>query len=144
MDAASHEPGMKVIPISVVKPNRSKHWRHTPGEESRGFIQPHALDELWFHTGTVCNLACPFCLEGSKPGDDRLQMLRFSDAQPFIKEALDLGVKQFSFTGGEPFVNKDIVRILDYALMYRPCLVLTNATQPLMKRLRQLESLRDR
>jgi molybdenum cofactor biosynthesis enzyme MoaA len=135
---------MKVIPISVEKLNRSQHWRHTPDDEPGGFIQPHALDELWFHTGTACNLACPFCLEGSKPGDDRLQMLRFDDAQPLMEEALSLGVKQFSFTGGEPFINKDIVRILDYALLHRPCLVLTNATKPLMKRLRQLELLRDR
>ena len=134
---------MKVIPISVGKPDRSTYWR-TPGDESRGFIQPHTLDELWFHTGTACNLACPFCLEGSKPGDDRLQILRFDDAQPFMDEALDLGVKQFSFTGGEPFINQDIVRILDYALLYRPCLVLTNATKPLIKRLKQLESLCDR
>lgn len=135
---------MKVIPISVGKPDRFKHWRCTTDDESRGFIQPHALDELWFHTGTACNLSCPFCLEGSKPGDDRLQILRFDDAQPFMDEALDLGVKQFSFTGGEPFINKDIVRILDYALLHRPCLVLTNATKPLIKRLKQLESLCDR
>ena len=40
----------------------------TPDGEPRGYIQPHALRELWFHTGTACNLSCPFCLEGSKPG----------------------------------------------------------------------------
>ncbi|MDN5935254.1 MAG: radical SAM protein [Nitrosospira sp.] len=134
---------MKVIPISVQRSGHFEHRRGIPRDESRGFIQPHALDELWFHTGTACNLACPFCLEGSKPGDDRLQRLRFDDAKPFINEALDLGVKQFSFTGGEPFINKDIVRILEYALQYRPCLVLTNATEPLSRRLKQLESLRD-
>ena len=39
--------------------------------QPRGYIQPGALRELWFHTGTACNLACPFCLEGSRPGDDR-------------------------------------------------------------------------
>jgi molybdenum cofactor biosynthesis enzyme MoaA len=99
---------------------------------------------LWFHTGTACNLACPFCLEGSKPGDDRLQLLRFLDAVPFIDEAFTLGVKQFSFTGGEPFINKDIIRILDYALQYKPCLVLTNATEPLVRRLGQLKPLRNR
>lgn len=135
---------MKVIPTSAGQPGRSDHWRRTPGGEPRGFIRPQALDELWFHTGTACNLACPFCLEGSKPGDDRLQLLRFDDAIPFVDEALDLGVKQFSFTGGEPFINKDIVGILDYASMHRPCLVLTNATEPLIKRLQQLEPLRSR
>jgi molybdenum cofactor biosynthesis enzyme MoaA len=122
---------------------RSKDWLLTRSGEPRGVIQAHALDELWFHTGTACNLSCPFCLEGSKPGDDRLQLLRFEDATPYIDEALSLGVKQFSFTGGEPFVNKDIIRILDYALRHRPCLVLTNATEPLIKRLKHLKPLRN-
>ncbi|MDR4652576.1 MAG: radical SAM protein [Nitrosomonas sp.] len=122
---------------------RSSSWYRTPEGLPRGFIHTHALDELWFHTGTACNLACPFCLEGSKPGDNRLQLMRFDDAGPYIDEALMLGVKQFSFTGGEPFINRDIIRLLDYALRHRPCLVLTNATEPLMKRIRQLEPLRD-
>jgi len=43
-------------------------WTHTTEGEPRGYIDPQALKELWFHTGTACNLACPFCLEGSKPG----------------------------------------------------------------------------
>ncbi len=123
---------------------RSELWHVTPDGKPRGFIHSHALEELWFHTGTACNLSCPFCLEGSKPGDDRLQLMRFDDAKPFIDEALTLDVKQFSFTGGEPFVNKDFVRILEYALERRPCMVLTNATEPLLKRLAQLEPLRDR
>lgn len=120
---------------------RSEDWYQTPQGERRGFIESHKLEEVWFHTGTACNLACPFCLEGSKPGDSRLQQIRFADVAPFINEALTLGVQQFSFTGGEPFVNKDFVRILATALSYRPCLVLTNATAPLIKRLYQLESL---
>lgn len=127
-----------------VSPVRSKLWDQTPDGSPRGFIQSYALDELWLHTGTACNLACSFCLEGSKPGDNRLQLMRFDDAKSYIDEALTLGVKQFSFTGGEPFINKDMVRILDYALQHRPCLVLTNATEPLIKRLKQLIPLLDR
>lgn len=120
---------------------RSSEWHMTTEGNPRGFIYTHALDELWFHTGTACNLSCPFCLEGSKPGDNRLQLMRIEDVRPYIDEALTLGVKQFSFTGGEPFINKDIVHILDYALRHRPCLVLTNATEPLIKRVSQLEPL---
>ncbi|UJP05644.1 MAG: radical SAM protein [Nitrosomonas sp.] len=130
-----------ILPVTDKQRTRSRLWYVTPDHKPRGFIQSHALEELWFHTGTACNLACAFCLEGSKPGDDRLNLLRFHDAKPFIDEALHLHVKQFSFTGGEPFVNKDLIRILDYALQYRPCMVLTNATEPLLKRLLQLESL---
>src|SRR5690606_4975431 len=131
------------MPPADEQRTRSRLWYVTTDDKPRGFIQSYALDELWFHTGTACNLACPFCLEGSKPGDNRLQLMRFDDAGPYIDEALTLGVKQFSFTGGEPFINRDIIRLLDYALRHRPCLVLTNATEPLMKRIRQLEPLRD-
>lgn len=131
-----------IAPPPSEQHTRSRMWYVTIDGKPRGFIHSHVLEELWFHTGTACNLACPFCLEGSKPGDGRLQLMRFDDAQPFIDEALTLGVKQFSFTGGEPFINKDMVSILDYALQHRPCMVLTNATEPLIKRLPQLELLR--
>ena len=119
-------------------------WRFTPRGEPRGYVQPHALTELWFHTGTACNLECPFCLEGSKPGDNRLQRVRFDEVRPWIDEALELGVRQLSFTGGEPFLVKDFVRILDYALQRAPCLVLTNGVDAVTKRLAKLAPLRAR
>lgn len=118
-------------------------WTHTSEGEPRGYIQPHVLDELWFHTGTACNLACPFCLEGSKPGDNRLGRVTLADVQPFIDEAVSLGVRQFSFTGGEPFIVRDFVNILRYASSHRPCLILTNGTEPVLKRLHQIETLHD-
>ncbi len=119
-------------------------WTTTPLGDPRGYIQPHALKELWFHTGTACNLACPFCLEGSKPGDRRLGRVTLADVQPFIDEAIALGVTQLSFTGGEPFIVKDFVRILDYALQRAPCLVLTNGVDAVTKRLKALLPLKAR
>jgi MoaA/NifB/PqqE/SkfB family radical SAM enzyme len=106
-----------------------------------GYIQPKLLKELWFHTGTVCNQRCPFFLEGSQPGSNRLNAMTLADVKPFIDEALALGTEQFSFTGGEPFVIPDMVAILDYALDFNPCLVLTNATEPLLNRLHQVAPL---
>lgn len=106
-----------------------------------GWIQPHALDELWFHTGTACNLDCPFCLEGSRPGDNRLQRITLADVRPLVDAAVKLDVRQFSFTGGEPFVVKDMVAILEYAASFRPCLVLTNGTAPVVRRLTQIRRL---
>ncbi len=110
--------------------------------EPRGSIQPQQLTELWFHTGTICNLSCPFCLEGSKPGDRRLNAIVLEDIRPVMQEALTLGVKKFSFTGGEPFVIPEIFKILDYALKLKPCLVLTNATDPLIMRFQNLVKLK--
>lgn len=125
------------------KADRGPDWELTPAGERRGYIDPHALDELWFHTGTACNLACPFCLEGSVPGDTRLDRITLADAKPLIDEAMQIGVRQFSFTGGEPFIVKDFVNILDYAAGLRPCLVLTNGTDPVLKRLHHIDRLRD-
>lgn len=125
-------------------PNQhSDDWYKTPTGESRGYIIPHALDELWFHTGTRCNLECGFCLEGSSPDSKRLQGPKFEEVKPHIDQALALGVKQFSFTGGEPFLLKDIIDILAYASQHRPCMVLTNGTAPLIKRFEALKALAD-
>jgi molybdenum cofactor biosynthesis enzyme MoaA len=124
--------------LSEQQPDRAE----TSVGEPRGYIQPHALDELWFHTGTACNLDCPFCLEGSKPGDGRLDRITLDDVRPWIAEAVGLGVRQLSFTGGEPFVAKEFVEILSLAADSRPCLVLTNGTDPLLKRLPEVEILR--
>ncbi len=118
-------------------------WLQTNTGEPRGYIDPHALSELWFHTGTACNLACPFCLEGSSPGDNRLNRITLEDVEPLMREAVGLGVEQFSFTGGEPFIVKDFVNILRFASRLKPCLVLTNGTDPLLKRLHQVATLID-
>ncbi len=115
--------------------------RSDPAEVAVGYIDPGPLAELWFHTGTACNLACPFCLEGSKPGDNRLGRITLEDVKPWMKEAKALGVRQFSFTGGEPFIVRDFVRILDFALRRNPCLVLTNGTEPVLRRLPAIETL---
>ncbi len=132
-----------IDPMTLHHPSETG-WRHTPEGDPRGYIQPQTLTELWFHTGTACNLSCPFCLEGSKPGDHRLEQISFDEVRPFIDEALGLGVEQFSFTGGEPFINKDLLQILGHALKHRPCMVLTNGTRPAAKRIPELLALRGR
>jgi uncharacterized Fe-S cluster-containing radical SAM superfamily protein len=127
---------------TTVQPRTGRDWTHTPTGEPRGYIQPTRLTELWFHTGTTCNLRCPFCLEGSKPGDNRIEPLTLEDVRPIIREAVAMGVEQFSFTGGEPFVIPDFLAILRHALAYRPCLVLTNGTEPLLNRFADVLTLR--
>lgn len=100
------------------------------------------LRELWLHTGTACNLSCPFCHEGSKPGDQRLQALTLEEIRPLLLQAAAQGVERFAFTGGEPLILRDIQAILSFALQLRPVLVLTNGTAPFIRRAHQLEILR--
>ncbi len=117
-------------------------WLYTAKGENRGFIQPQRLSELWFHTGSNCNLHCPFCFEGSAPGDKRLAAPTLEDVYPFLEEAKELGVQKLGYTGGEPFVNKSFIDILDASLDIAPCLVLTNGTAPLRKALPRLAAFR--
>lgn len=124
--------------VPLLSPRHSDSWTHTRGGDARGYIDADKLQELWIHTGTACNLACPFCLEGSKPGDTRLPAMSLAMLKPFIDEAVDMGVQQLSFTGGEPFVIRDFVSILDYASQHKPCFVLTNGTRVLTQRAHQL------
>lgn len=119
----------------------TENWFKTPDGDSRGYIESDRLRELWFHTGTACNLQCSFCLEGSGPGDTRLELVKFADVKPLIDESLTLGVEQFSFTGGEPFLAKQLVKILHYAASFRPCLVLTNGTEAIQQRMDEVETL---
>lgn len=122
---------------------KTSDWYYTAEQSKRGYIVSSDIKELWFHTGTACNLSCSFCLEGSKPGDNRLQRITLEDIKPFVQEATELGVEQFSFTGGEPFVVKQFVDILQYAATYKPCLVLTNGTDPVLQRLEQIKTLQN-
>lgn len=135
---ATNTPVRKIPLVEITASRAGDSWTHTRQGEPRGYIDADQLRELWIHTGTACNLSCPFCLEGSHPGDGRIPGMTLRDAKPFIHEAIDMGVEQFSFTGGEPFVIRDFVHILDYASQHRPCFVLTNATDPLLKRRHQV------
>lgn len=100
------------------------------------------LHELWVHTGTACNLSCPFCHEGSKPGDTRIAAPSLAQLAPVFEAAAARGVERFAFTGGEPLILKGILEILLYALRLRPVLVLTNGTAPFIRRAHQLTLLR--
>jgi len=115
----------------------------TSGPPPGAGIRLTALRELWVHTGTACNLSCPFCHEGSQPGDTRLGAPRFDDLRPLLDAAAVAGARRFAFTGGEPLIHKDIVRILRHALGLKPTLVLTNGTAPLIRRPHHLAQLRD-
>jgi pyruvate-formate lyase-activating enzyme len=100
------------------------------------------LHELWVHTGTACNLACPFCHEGSKPGDSRIAAPTLAQLAPLFQDAADRGVRCIAFTGGEPLILKGIQDILLCALQLAPALVLTNGTAPFIRRAHQLAQLR--
>jgi molybdenum cofactor biosynthesis enzyme MoaA len=89
---------------------------------------PH-LDHLWFQVGgTRCNLTCRHCFISCSPQNDSFGFLALSDVKRRLKESVPLGVKEYYFTGGEPFLNPEMTEILIETLRYGPATVLTNGT----------------
>ena len=102
------------------------------------------LDDLWFQiAGTICNLRCNHCFISCSPENDTVSMMTFEQFLPYLDEAVQIGVKEFYFTGGEPFANPDLLKILAATLQVGPATVLTNATlfSPLV--VKELASMRD-
>lgn len=87
------------------------------------------LDHLWFQvSGTLCNLTCHHCFISCSPKNKSFGFLSLADVKRRLDESVPLGVKEYYFTGGEPFLNPDMVPILCETLKYGPATVLTNGT----------------
>jgi Radical SAM superfamily/4Fe-4S single cluster domain len=104
--------------------------------EARARVSLEALRTLWLNTGSLCNITCRNCYIESSPENDRLAYLTRAEARRFLDEIARDGwpVREIGFTGGEPFMNPDIIDILGDALARGlSVLVLTNAMQPLLR-----------
>src|SRR5258708_3220075 len=87
------------------------------------------LDDLWFQvSGTLCNLTCHHCFISCSPHNHAFGFLSIAAVQQALDESVALGVKEYYFTGGEPFLHPDMVEILERTLRYGPATVLTNGT----------------
>ncbi len=92
-------------------------------------VQLSHLDNLWFQvTGTLCNLACTHCFNGSGPGVRTFDFLSPADVRRELGHAARLGVREIFFTGGEPFLHPALLEMLADSLRVAPVTVLTNAT----------------
>ncbi len=87
------------------------------------------LDELWFQVaGTLCNLTCHHCFISCSPRNDKFGLLSLEQVRDVLRESVAMGVKEYYFTGGEPFLHREMVPILKETLRYGPATALTNAT----------------
>ncbi|WP_243451056.1 radical SAM protein [Sphingosinicella sp. CPCC 101087] len=106
----------------------------TAGGEKRATVAIERLDTLWINTGTLCNLACRTCYIESSPTNDALVYLRLAEAEAYFDEAGAHGTRTIGFTGGEPFMNREMVPMMGAALARGfDLLVLTNAMRPMRR-----------
>lgn len=129
--------------------------------EARGFVEPKQVDgrfvleDLWVMQGSLCDLKCTHCYTASSPTNDRLEQIGFEELRPHLDDAARFGVQKIYFTGGEVFVNRDVLRqrspvnaeflaSLSYALEIAPVEILTNARHYIRNHYDALQRLRER
>lgn len=104
--------------------------------EQRASVPLARLETLWINTGTLCNIACINCYIESSPSNDRLEYIKATEVSALLDEidALELGTREIGFTGGEPFLNPDMLAMTEDALARgHDVLILTNAMQPMQR-----------
>ncbi|MGH3888681.1 MAG: radical SAM protein, partial [Pseudonocardiaceae bacterium] len=69
---------------------------------------------LWLYTNFHCNLACSYCSVASSP-QARRRELGVNRFRELVDDAVAEGFTELYVTGGEPFLERDLVEMLLYA-----------------------------
>jgi MoaA/NifB/PqqE/SkfB family radical SAM enzyme len=127
---SKQEISLPLAPGKFTDPDR------TAKGEPRAAVPLARLETLWINTGTLCNIACVNCYIESNPRNDRLEYVTAAEAAVFLDEieALGLKTREIGFTGGEPFLNPDMLAMAGAALKRGlEVLILTNAMTPMQR-----------
>lgn len=114
-----------------------EHPEVTAGGEPRARVGLTAPRTLWFNTGTLCNIECANCYIESSPSNDRLVYITAAEVERYLDELARLGwgMTEIGFTGGEPFMNPEMIAMARAALARGyEVLILTNAMRPMMRK----------
>lgn len=116
----------------------------TADGSARASVALRRLDTLWFATGTLCNLACAHCYIESSPTNDALVYISAAEVTRFLDEIALRNVREIGFTGGEPFLNPEIIAMVEAALQRgHEVLLLSNAMKPMRRHEAALLRLRE-
>ncbi|MDH3596936.1 MAG: radical SAM protein [Rhodospirillales bacterium] len=135
------------LTLDLLDPRKFRDPDRTADGQKRASVALGALETLWFNTGTLCNLTCSHCYIDSSPTNDSLVYLSATEVIGYLDEiaADGLPTREIGFTGGEPFMNPEILAMLEAVLEGGfQALVLTNAMRPMMKCAEGLAALEQR
>lgn len=131
---------------AALDPKKFRDPDRTADGAARALVPFSSLATLWINTGTLCNLTCAHCYIESSPTNDRLVYLTAGEVAVYLDEiaARGMATGEIGFTGGEPFLNPDMMPMLEDALTrgFR-VLVLTNAMRPMRRHEDALGRLKD-
>ena len=92
---------------------------------------------LWFNTGFLCNINCQNCYIKSSPTNNALVYITADEVSEYLDQLVTRKwpVGEIGLTGGEPFMNPEILKIIERCLDRNyVVLILTNAMQPMMRK----------
>lgn len=118
------------------KPSKFSDPYYTVDGSPRAQVDLTHPDTLWFNTGTLCNIECLRCYIESSPTNDALVYMTSDEVTDYLDQldARNWNVREIGFTGGEPFMNPQILDMMTAALARGyDVLVLTNAMRPMMR-----------
>lgn len=105
--------------------------------ETRASVELTHPETLWFNTGTLCNIECVNCYIESSPTNDRLVYITAAEVTSYLDQLDERkwGVREIGFTGGEPFMNPEMIEMAEASLARGyEVLILTNAMLPMMRK----------
>ncbi|MFK7764087.1 MAG: radical SAM protein [Roseobacter sp.] len=108
----------------------------TANGEPRASVALNNPKTLWFNTGTLCNIECINCYIESSPTNDALVYITSQEVSDYLDQLEDRQwhVDEIAFTGGEPFMNPQMIEMAEAALdRGYEVLILTNAMRPMMR-----------
>ena len=114
-----------------------EHPAITAKGEDRATVALTDPQTLWFNTGTLCNITCANCYIESSPTNDSLVYLTADEVSDYLAQLEDRawGVREIAFTGGEPFMNPEMIEMARRPLEAGyEVLILTNAMRPMMRK----------
>ena len=109
----------------------------TADGQTRASVPLSKPETLWINTGTLCNIECANCYILSSPTNDALVYFTEAELRDYLDqlETRNWQVREIGFTGGEPFMNPDMIAMARAALERGyDVLILTNAMRPMMRK----------
>ena len=109
----------------------------TADGKPRARVALNKATTLWFNTGTLCNIECENCYIKSSPKNDSLVYITSTEVKGYLDqiEERNWPTKEIAFTGGEPFMNSNMIDIARVCLdRGYNILILTNAMLPMMRK----------
>lgn len=87
------------------------------------------FDNIYINVISRCNLRCPFCSAGKVTEKDYMSLNDYEKIAGEIEKIYNKELPVICFTGGEPLLNKDFIKIVEifYKKHFKLCL-LTNGT----------------